>query len=268
MQEWYKVEVSIENNELQPIVNTKLDLMFSDQKQNISPQINLDWPAQDDDTKIAHIHRDIPDKIAPEEKLTLVLFLRCFGEREETLVIKVAHDVNVNQPRKMLRTPHEREKIDNSGNEQIVLSCSCLKEERILLPVVNPYEMISRVATITMDPLETIHGEEMFLILSKINALSPWPVEIDHAVFELNPAIEKLQESDESLKQIILQPQESANIVCAAQTFPMQLPTTLKLGKLFLTWHREPTESLNLPLGMHPHIICFSSTSKTGIFLY
>ena len=247
--EWFKLDVIIENKEIEPINNIKVDIVFVDQKRlghMYAPQISLDWPAQEDDTKISQIHRDFLESIQPGDKIFLTLFIRCFNELVENLLIKVCHDVDVER----YSGPGSENKTGASsrGNKKMFLNCSCSKEETITLSVVKPFEILSRVATMTLDPLETIHGQEQFLIMTTITALSPWPIKISSASFELNCQVSKIEETEGVLDGIKLKPTETANIVCAAKTNPMSLPNTLNLGKLYIKWQREPAET-NLPLG-------------------
>ena len=214
-----------------------------------APQISLDWPAQEDDTKISQIHRDFLESIQPGDKIFLTLFIRCFNELVENLLIKISHDVDVERS----SGPGSGNRVttndyNSSGDKRMFLNCSCSKEETITLSVVKPFDILSRVATMTLDPLETIHGQEQFLIMTTITALSPWPIKISNATFELNSQVSKIEETEGVLDGIKLKPTETANIVCAAKTNPMPLPNTLNLGKLYVKWQRQPAEA-NLPLG-------------------
>ena len=75
--------------------------------------------------------------------------------------------------------------ISVKGEQNMLIDCVCFSEQSAIVPTINPLDVSVRLTSIQFEPIEGVHADEPFLLLSDIRCSSPWPLVIKSSQIEL-----------------------------------------------------------------------------------
>nr|KAG5709256.1 hypothetical protein BaRGS_018008 [Batillaria attramentaria] len=154
--EFYSILVTVTNTEAADIHKARLFLGLQ-QGQDRFDQTKFDGNIQ---SKRADV---MLGTLKKGEKVTKQFYIKCLQSGTRTLSVMVEYSVDV--------------RLD-----QQTISCVCHKEEAVSLPTVTPFEVSLLLESLKFEPVEAVHAEEPFLLMSDIRCTSPCPVRSKPAV--------------------------------------------------------------------------------------
>ena len=123
------------------------------------------------------------------------------------------------------------------------LLCSCVKESRSSINIVNPLKIHSSLTSPRYLPLESVRTEDAFLLHIETTSTCPWSVLIVDSVFKSSNCLEFSQRNPSHIGGCVVEHEESLSETFCLQVPNGQVDSNFSLGDYVIKWRRASADS-------------------------
>lgn len=210
--EYYPLKLTLTNHEPTPIQELVLSIINSDKSLNIVLLATSAIECTSSGPIKLHL-----ESFGIGQQLEKLIFLKTSQEGSSVLRIKIEYKLQ----------------LDINGQS---LDLTCVNEEELHVPVVNPFTFQTKMLSIKTETLDSLWVEEPFLLHAEIHSSSPWPLLLKSSWLKLNQL--KLDQFASQVEDVVL---ENNDVACECHYFDPQVLDDgyLELGTYFLSWKRK-----------------------------
>ncbi|XP_071849056.1 trafficking protein particle complex subunit 11-like isoform X2 [Apostichopus japonicus] len=235
MSEIYHLRVKIRNQEEVPITQPSLSFGLAEAKSEKEKDESLEKTTQVSASLEELLKGECPPRITgiplgttkSGGEIVKDFYIQCSQLGKRAISAKVVYNVEV----KLV-------------DDQTPIGCTCHKDEIAMLETVTAFEVTIKLSSLKFQPIEHIHSDDPFILITHIKCCSPWPITIKDSTLQLSKSVFiPGDEPDSQVANISLKNNDAATECIGLKATPSTKNGLIPLGEYVLEWKRNSSNS-------------------------